>query len=102
MMMLFFADHISLTGYVKHDKLYYGYPTAENKCPTKDCVDDMFIIIGKTIARRLVKRPLCKLIKRRKISRNCLKTSEMVMKCINQFSPGRRSNHFTMKDSRFD
>ena len=32
---------------VKHDTLYYGYSTALSICPTKDCIDDMFMIIGK-------------------------------------------------------
>ena len=45
---------------VKTDLLYYGYPTGSVAvCPTQDCVDDMFIIIGRTLANRVLDRPLC-------------------------------------------
>ena len=60
---------------VKHDMLYYGYPTAWSICPTQDCVDDMFLIIGNTLASRIVNRPLCT---NGKVYPNCLKVSEMV------------------------
>ena len=59
---------------VKNDMLYYGYPTGSSiVCPTQDCVDDMFIIIGRTLASRVVKRPLCKTGKKLP---NCLQTWE--------------------------
>ena len=45
---------------VKNDLLYYGYPTGSvGICPTQDCVDDMFIIIGRTLSSRVVNRSLC-------------------------------------------
>ena len=57
---------------VKHDMLYYGYPTSDQMCPTKDCVDDMFIIMGKTLVSRIVQRSLC--MKGKEFS-NCLITT---------------------------
>ena len=45
---------------VRHDMLYYGYTTGGIKmCPTQDCVDEMFIAIGKTLASRVANRTLC-------------------------------------------
>ena len=31
---------------VKHELLYYGYPTGYPRACSKDCVDEMFLIIG--------------------------------------------------------
>ena len=46
--------------YVKHDLLYYGYPTGSfDVCPGQDCVDEMFIFIGRTLAQRIANRTLC-------------------------------------------
>ena len=59
---------------VKNDMLYYGYPTGSYAiCPTQDCVDDMFIIIGRTLASRVVNRSLCQAGKRLP---NCLQNWE--------------------------
>ena len=59
---------------VKNDLLYYGYPTGSVAlCPSQDCVDDMFIIIGRTLASRVVKRPLCDVGKKLP---NCLQALE--------------------------
>ena len=60
---------------VKHNMLYYGYPTALSICPTRDCIDDMFMIIGKTLASRIVSRPLCR---NGKVYPNCLNVSKNV------------------------
>ena len=67
---------------VRHDLLYYGYPTGSlGMCPTQDCVDEMFIVIGKTLAHRVANRTLCKSaeeLKNKTLKQlpNCLHTSE--------------------------
>ena len=45
---------------VKHELLYYGYPTGKRvQCPSMDCVDEMFLVVGAELARRVVNRNLC-------------------------------------------
>ena len=44
---------------VKHELLYYGYPTGYPRDCTKDCVDEMFLIIGIELARRVARRNFC-------------------------------------------
>ena len=44
-----------------NDKLlYYGYPTGQlDQCPEQECVDDMFLIVGVELARRVANRSFC-------------------------------------------
>ena len=45
---------------LKHELLYYGYPTAGPRaCPTQECVDEMFLVIGVELARRIADRNMC-------------------------------------------
>ena len=45
---------------VQNPMLYYGYPTGTvSSCPTRDCVDEMFIVIGIELANRVINVPLC-------------------------------------------
>ena len=45
---------------IKGPLLYYGYKIkAPKKCPTNDCIDDMFVFVGMEIVRRIVKGHLC-------------------------------------------
>ena len=54
---------------VKHDLLYYGYPTGLVwQCPTQNCVDEMFLIVGVELARRVANRSFCDVNK----EENCL------------------------------
>lgn len=41
---------------VANELLYYGFPIG---CPTKDCVDDMFLFLGIKVARRIANRNFC-------------------------------------------
>ena len=69
--------------HVRHDMLYYGYPTGTlENCPDQDCVDEMFLVIGKTLAQRVVNRTLCKSIEELRKHRlkqvpKCLQTFEL-------------------------
>ena len=54
---------------VKHELLYYGYPTGlVSQCPKQDCVDEMFLIVGVELARRVADRSFCDVSK----VENCL------------------------------
>ena len=45
---------------VKHELLYYGYPTGSKEyCPTQECVDEMFLFVGRELGRRVARRQLC-------------------------------------------
>ena len=44
---------------VRHDLLYYGYPTGYPRDCQIDCVDEMFLIIGIELARRVARRNFC-------------------------------------------
>ena len=45
---------------VKHELLYYGYPTGTmDNCPTQECVDEMFLFVGRELGHRVVSRQLC-------------------------------------------
>ena len=45
---------------VKHELLYYGYPTgSKDYCPTQECVDEMFLFVGRELGRRVARRQLC-------------------------------------------
>ena len=48
---------------VKHELLYYGYPTGYPRVCSKDCVDEMFLIIGTELASRVARRKLWKDLK---------------------------------------
>ena len=57
---------------VKHKLLYYGYPTGyPSPCMVKDCVDEMFLIVGIDLARRVAGRNFCDDLK--KSEKGCLK-----------------------------
>ena len=56
--------------YVKHKLLYYGYPTGYNRPCTIDCVDEMFLIIGIELAKRVANRTFC--VDHKKRENNCL------------------------------
>ena len=54
---------------VKDELLYYGYSTGTvRQCPTQDCLDDMFLFVGVTLARRMAKRSFCQ----DRMEKNCL------------------------------
>ena len=54
---------------IKSPFLYYGYPTGSlEKCPTQDCVDDMFIFVGVELVKRVSSRNFCE----EKLEENCL------------------------------
>ena len=54
---------------LKHDLLYYGCPTGSPVfCPTQECVDEMFLIVGVELARRIADRNMCEVKK----EANCL------------------------------
>ena len=45
---------------VKDELLYYGYPTGSlASCPSRECVDEMFLIIGVELAKRVAQRHFC-------------------------------------------
>ena len=45
---------------VKNKLLYYGYPTGTlHQCPTQECVDDMYLIVGVELAQRVANRHFC-------------------------------------------
>ena len=45
---------------VKHKLLYYGYPTGyPSPCMLKDCVDELFLIVGIDLAKRVAGRNFC-------------------------------------------
>ena len=57
---------------VKNKLLYYGYPTGHlDQCPKQECVDDMFLIVGVELARRVANRSFCQ--KNSKPEEHCLK-----------------------------
>ena len=48
---------------VRDELLYYGYPTGYPRSCTIDCVDEMFLIIGIELARRVANRKFCEDLK---------------------------------------
>ena len=55
---------------VQHKLLYYGYPTGYPRQCTIDCVDEMFLIIGIELAKRVANRAFC--VDHKKQENNCL------------------------------
>ena len=56
---------------VKDKLLYYGYPEGSIKrCPKQDRIDDMFLVVGIELARRVVNRSLCRHVR----GHDCLPT----------------------------
>ena len=45
---------------VQHPLLYYGYQIyVPKKCPTNDCIDDMFVFVGMELVQRIARGHFC-------------------------------------------